>query len=133
MFYQPKLVLCDTNTLDTLPKRVFNDGMAEVIKHAFIKDKELYNNLLMKDFVKNNIQDVVYKNCEIKSQVVLSDEFDTGNRMILNLDTQSGTQLKNIIIIEKYTHGEAVATGMAAISKIGEFLGITPSYCTMQS
>jgi len=86
-FYHPKMVLIDPDLLKTLDQRYFNDGVAEVIKYACIKDKKLFETLLR---VKNNqelndnITDIICKCCEIKKEIVQRDERDKSERMLLN-------------------------------------------------
>jgi len=113
-FYQPDVVLCDYDTLDTLPKEVFLDGCAEVIKHAVIKSEELFE--LLHQPIKDNIEEIIARNVTIKRDVVALDERDTGIRQILNFGHTIGHG------IEKHsgytvTHGSAVAIGMVAESK----------------
>jgi 3-dehydroquinate synthase len=129
MFYQPKVVLCNPNVLKTLPPRVFYDGMAEVIKHALIQDESLYAHLLDTSYVTDHTEDLIYRNCAIKSKIVLADEYDVGQRMMLNFGHTIGHAVEKYYRYGRYTHGEAVAIGMAAIVKIGYRLGVTPKHC----
>jgi 3-dehydroquinate synthase len=113
-FYQPDIVLCDYDTLETLSEDIFRDGCSEVIKHAIIKSSELFE--LLKQPIKNNIEEIIARNVKIKSEVVALDEHDTGIRQILNFGHTIGHG------IEKHsgytvTHGSAVAVGMVAESK----------------
>lgn len=123
-FLQPKLVISDTDTLDTLPARVFADGMGEVIKHGAILDAELFSLLRRDDFDR---EAVVARNCEIKRRVVEADEFDTGGRMLLNFGHTFGHAIEAAGYFSRYTHGEAVAMGMVMAAEIGERLGLTQS------
>lgn len=127
-FYQPSLVLIDTKMLDTLPERFLNDGMGEVIKYAFIRDKGLFERLNgFKDRAEllENIDEIIYTCCDIKRQVVENDEKDTGERMILNFGHTLGHSIEVNHGFESYTHGEGVAIGMYAITKISEALALT--------
>lgn len=127
-FYQPKKVIIDPNVLDSLDERVFNDGMAEVIKYGCIKDEEFFYNLLNyknKEEVMNNIEYIVHNCCTIKKEVVEKDERDTGERMLLNFGHTIGHAIEQYYNYSKYTHGEAVAIGMYEITKISEALGET--------
>ncbi|MDD3766955.1 MAG: 3-dehydroquinate synthase [Eubacteriales bacterium] len=124
-FYQPKLVLIDPLCLETLDKRYIADGMAEVIKYGCIRDENLFSQI-SKSSAMSKIEDVIYTCCDIKRSVVENDEFDTGERMILNFGHTIGHAVENYYNYEKYTHGEAVAIGMYNISLIGEKMGITP-------
>ena len=114
-FYQPKLVLCDLNILNTLPDTVFRDGCAEIIKYGVLYDRELFSHLKA-----NGLQfdrEYVISRCiELKKNVVAEDEFDTGARQKLNLGHTIGHGVEaqsNFSI----THGQAVAIGMAIIAK----------------
>jgi len=120
-FYQPKMVIIDPDTLKTLDKRVFSDGCAEVIKYGLIRDDELFDKL-------ENIaisDDIIYTCCDIKRCVVENDEFDLGERMILNFGHTFGHAIEKHYNYGTYTHGEAVAVGMVMESRFGEKLGIT--------
>lgn len=121
-FYQPQAVLIDPDMLDTLSDRIFNDGMAEVIKYALIWDKELFSEL-EKDTL--DIEKIIYTCVDIKRQVVEEDEFDTGKRMILNFGHTYGHVVESAYNYETYTHGEGVAIGMARITERCEKMGIT--------
>ncbi len=121
-FYQPKAVLIDPDMLSTLSERIFNDGMAEVIKYALIWDKELFSEL-EKDIL--DIEKIIYTCVDIKRQVVEEDEFDTGKRMILNFGHTYGHVIESAYNYETYTHGEGVAIGMARITERTEKMGIT--------
>ena len=127
-FYQPEAVFIDPNLLDTLSERVFNDGMAEVIKYGAIKDEKLFHNLLeydSKQALMDNIEETIYTCCCIKKNVVEVDEKDMGERMLLNFGHTIGHGIEKMFNYERFTHGEAVAMGMIAITKNSELMGIT--------
>lgn len=127
-FYHPKKVIIDPNVLETLSDRVFNDGMAEVIKYGCIKDKDFFNKLSMyknKEEVMNNIEYIIHNCCKIKTDVVEKDEKDKGERMLLNFGHTIGHAIEQYFNYSKYTHGEAVAIGMYEITKLSEKLKIT--------
>lgn len=113
-FYQPDLVICDVNALDTLPPAVFQDGCAEVIKYGVLYDPELFGHLEVNglDFDKTK---VITRCVELKRDVVAEDEFDTGARQKLNLGHTIGHSIEAISNY-KITHGQAVAVGMAIVS-----------------
>lgn len=122
-FYHPKKVIIDPEVLNSLSDRVFNDGMAEVIKYGCIKDKEFFNKLLEynnKEEVMHNIEYIIHNCCKIKKEVVEKDEKDTGERMLLNFGHTIGHAIEQYYNYSKYTHGEAVAIGMYEITKISE-------------
>lgn len=128
-FYQPKMVIIDTECLRTLSDKILADGMAEVIKYGAIWDSELFEKL---ENIKNNeelfakIPEIVYTCCDIKRQVVENDEFDTGGRMILNFGHTFGHAIEKEYNFSEYTHGMAVAVGMIMACEWGENHGITP-------
>ncbi len=118
-FKQPLTVLIDPNTLKTLPSVEFSNGMGELIKHGMIGNKDLFEELKTHPEIDENI---IYESLKVKQKVVLEDEFDQGNRMILNF----GHTFGHIIELEDgYKHGEAVAIGMLMAVNLGEDLGIT--------
>ena len=128
-FWQPKLVLMDTDTLATLPDSTFADGMAEVIKYGCIRDREFFDFLRARPSraeIMAEIEPVLYTCCDIKRQVVESDERDTGERMLLNFGHTLGHAYELAGHYETWTHGQAVAAGMAAACRVGVTLGITP-------
>lgn len=128
-FYQPKLVLMDPDVLDTLPDAVFADGMAEVMKYGCIADEDFLKKLEQKparEDIMEDIESVLYTCCDIKRQVVMEDELDTGARMILNFGHTLGHAYELAGHYETWTHGQAVAAGMVRASELGVALGITP-------
>ena len=127
-FKQPKLVVIDPLVLKTLSDRYFFDGLAEVVKYGCIYDKNLFillENLKNRDEVMEKIQEILYNSCDIKRIVVEEDEKEAGLRIILNFGHTIGHGIEQYYNYEKYTHGEAVAVGMAEILEIGEKRGIT--------
>lgn len=119
-FYQPSLVLIDPDTLDTLPKEIFADGCAEVIKYGIINDKPLFDKLL--DGIENNLEDIIENCVKNKRDIVNIDEKDTGVRQLLNLGHTIGHAVEHLSGFD-ISHGSAVAIGTVAISKISSFLG----------
>jgi len=127
-FYHPKAVFIDPNVLNTLEERFFNDGMAEVIKYGCIKDKNFFcelKNYKNKEEVINNIDKIVNNCCTIKRDVVEKDEKDKGDRMLLNFGHTIGHGIEQYYNYKKYTHGEGIAVGMYAITKISEEMGLS--------
>lgn len=114
-FYQPSLVLCDTDTLNTLPEEIFRDGCAEVIKYGVIYDRSFFDYLAEASILFD--REKVIKRCvELKRDVVMEDEFDTGARMKLNLGhtVGHGVEAKSEFTL---SHGKSVAIGMAIVSR----------------
>ena len=127
-FYHPEAVFIDPNLLNTLPLRVLRDGIGEVIKYCGISKTDLFEKLTSYENEKEllaNIEGVIATCCQIKQQVVEEDEKDTGVRMTLNFGHTIGHAIENFFNYETYTHGEAVAIGMAHITLRSEALGIT--------
>ncbi|HWC58434.1 MAG TPA: 3-dehydroquinate synthase [Verrucomicrobiae bacterium] len=122
-FHQPRLVLCDINTLKTLPLRELRAGLAEVIKYGIIYDAELFKRL-ERDLKKllrrepKTLTDVIARCCEIKADVVGQDETESGLRAILNFGHTIGHAIENISGYGKYLHGEAISIGQVAAAKI---------------
>jgi 3-dehydroquinate synthase len=129
-FWQPRMVLMDPEVLQTLPDRVFSDGMAEVIKYGCILDGAFFAMLEQcptRGQVMEVIEQVLHICCALKAEVVLEDEHDLGRRMLLNFGHTLGHAYERAYHYETYTHGEAVAAGMCAAAKLGVELGVTPS------
>lgn len=114
-FWQPNLVLCDTNTLDTLPTDIFRDGCAEVIKYAVLFDPTLFS-ILQQDTLDFDRETVIARCVQWKRDVVTEDEFDTGIRMKLNLGHTIGHGIEARSQFS-LSHGAAVAIGMCIISR----------------
>ncbi|MBR7123234.1 MAG: 3-dehydroquinate synthase [Oscillospiraceae bacterium] len=121
-FYQPSLVLCDTQMLDSLPDEIFRDGCGEVIKYGVLYDRELFMHLLDRG-IQFDRETVISRCIELKRNVVADDEFDRGPRQMLNLGHTigHGIELHSNFMI---SHGKAVALGMVIVSKAGSRLSI---------
>lgn len=122
-FYQPKLVVCDTDTLSSLPRQIFLDGCAEVIKYGILYDPQLFAALRSSgpDFPREK---VITRCVELKRDVVAADEFDRGDRQRLNLGHTLGHGIEAQSNFQ-ISHGQAVAIGMAMVSRAGTAQGIT--------
>lgn len=123
-FYQPRLVLIDPNTLNTLTEHYFADGMGEVIKYGCIKSAELFN-MLSTVNIKESIEDIILECLTIKRDVVNEDERESGLRMILNFGHTLGHSIEKLSDFT-LSHGECVAKGMVLITKASENSGLTP-------
>jgi 3-dehydroquinate synthase len=135
-FYQPRLVLCDLDTLRTLHKREYRAGLAEVIKYGIIYDARLFQRLerdlpkLLKREPKT-LTGIVARCCEIKADVVGQDETESGLRAILNFGHTIGHALEAISGYGKYLHGEAISIGQVAAAKLSSrHLGLSASDAT---
>ena len=117
-FYQPSLVLCDTDTLNTLSEDIFRDGCAEVIKYGILYDPGLFSHLEEKGLAFDR-KAVITRCVELKRDVVMEDEFDTGSRMKLNLGHTigHGVEAKSQFAV---SHGKAVAIGTAIVSRASD-------------
>lgn len=123
-FKQPKLVLCDTDTLKTLSSTHFADGVAEAIKYGMIKDPSIFETIEAGG-LKENLLSVICRCIEIKKQVVEADEFDTGERMLLNFGHTFGHAIEKYYNYSGYSHGMGVAAGMVKITALSEQYGMT--------
>ena len=114
-FCQPIMVLCDPDTLNTLPEDIFRDGCAEVIKYGVLYDPKLFNNL-MEQGLNFHRESVIARCVELKRDVVMEDEFDTGARMKLNLGHTigHGVEARSNFTV---SHGKAVAIGMCIVAR----------------
>ncbi len=127
-FYQPKIVVIDCNVLETLSDKFFKDGLGEVIKYGLIYDKDLFDKLAKfkdKSELLEHIDEIVYRCCDIKRKVVEIDQFDTGERMVLNFGHTIGHAIEKVYGFDTITHGNAVCVGMNLITKISEEKGLT--------
>lgn len=118
-FHQPALVICDTDTFKTLDEKTFADGTSEAIKYGMIKEPVLLEKLAG-DF---DIDEVVEICVKIKRDVVAKDEFEKGERKLLNFGHTIGHGVEKCSNYE-VTHGHAVAIGMSIITKAAEEFGI---------
>ncbi|MFM7557167.1 MAG: 3-dehydroquinate synthase, partial [Alphaproteobacteria bacterium] len=127
-FYQPKLVICDINFLESLNQREFKSGYGEVVKYGLIYDAEFFKYLqenLAKIFSKDNetLINIVEKSCLIKAEIVSKDEKENNIRALLNFGHTFGHAIETEA---KYSsailHGEAIALGMAMASKLSKDL-----------
>ena len=126
-FWQPELVLCDLDSLDTLTPEFFIDGSAEVIKYGVLEDEQLFRHLMEKglDFDKEY---VVSRCVEIKRDYVTEDEFDTGLRRKLNLGHTVGHAIEKCSAYG-ISHGRGVAIGMAIIARACAENGLCSEQC----
>lgn len=128
-FYHPSAVYIDTDFLKTLSVQVFADGMAEMIKYALIRDKDMFDILEQSAITADSkqLKDLIIRCLEIKRDVVAADEKDNGERMTLNFGHTIGHGLERICakIKRSITHGQGVACGMAVITAASERLGQT--------
>ena len=124
-FYQPKLVLCDADLLSTLPEEEYRCGCAEVIKYGVLGNKAFFEELQSTP-ASQQLEHVIQTCVEMKRDLVAQDEFDRGLRQLLNLGHSFGHAVE---ACSGYTvlHGEAVAIGMAMITRAAVKMGICPA------
>lgn len=126
-FYHPQEVWIDPDYLQTLPERIFKDGMAEVVKSGCISDGGLYR-LLMADPLPQDpgkIHEMIHRSLTVKKQLVEADEKEQGLRKLLNFGHTIGHALESYGEYARWTHGEAVAMGMVWITRCSESAGLT--------
>lgn len=122
-FHQPRLVLCDLDTLRTLPPREYRAGLAEVIKYGAIADVDFFE-LLEREMPRllerrpAALTSVVARCCAIKADVVGRDETEGGPRAMLNFGHTVGHGLEAISRYGRYLHGEAIAIGQVAAARL---------------
>lgn len=122
-FHQPRLVLIDTDTLQTLPEREFRAGLAEVIKHGLIADaayagwiEDNMQALLARDNVA--LARAILRSCEIKAAIVAEDERESGVRALLNFGHTFAHAIESTAGYGSWLHGEAVAAGMVMAAEV---------------
>lgn len=127
-FYQPRAVIADTSTLNTLPERELRAGLAEVIKYGLIQNRQFF------DWLKDNIHLVlkldhtalayaIEVSCKTKAAVVAADERESGQRALLNLGHTFGHAIETGMGYGNWLHGEAVAAGMCMAARMSEHIG----------
>ena len=134
-FYQPKMVLIDPDVLNTLPEHFIKDGMGEVIKYGCIKDGSLFDRLCAHssfEDLKPKLPEIIARCVDIKRIVVEADQFDTGERMLLNFGHTLAHTIEQYYNYERESHGEAVGIGMYQITLMAEEKGLTGSGCADQ-
>lgn len=127
-FYNPSLVYSDLISLKTLPERQINSGWAELIKHGFIKDRDLLDQMIqIQDYKKinDNVSSIIKKSIQIKGEIVTVDENEKyGSRIMLNYGHTLGHAIESSTNLEQYTHGEAVSIGMSFAAKLSNHLNM---------
>ncbi len=122
-FYQPRIVVIDTDTLNTLPERELSAGLAEVIKYGAIADRDFFA------WLEDNIEALmardaaalghaIRRSCELKAEVVAEDEREAGRRAILNFGHTFGHAIEHCQGYGEWLHGEAIAAGMVMAARL---------------
>ena len=127
-FYQPRSVIIDITTLDTLADNEFSAGIAEIIKYGLIRDEDFFgwleknmDRLLARNVA--TLTEAIYRSCAHKAEVVAEDEKETGNRALLNLGHTFGHAIETGLGYGVWLHGEAVAVGMVMAADMSMRLG----------
>ena len=116
-WHQPALVISDVDALVTLPAREFRQGFAELIKHAVIRDAEMFERL--QRFDRADLPALIRRNVEIKTGIVATDERErTGERALLNFGHTIGHAIERAGSYRDFLHGEAISLGMVAACEI---------------
>lgn len=128
-FHQPQLVLADTDTLATLHEREFNEGFAEIIKHAAIRDASLLDLVEDRASIRDHLVTLVARNVSIKAAVVEEDERETtGTRALLNFGHTLGHGIEAAGGYGRFLHGEAISLGLVAATRLSvEKSGLSPA------
>lgn len=131
-FYQPRLVLVDSSTLETLPEREYLSGLAEIIKYGVVCDDSFFeflvrnrDNLCTRD--NGCLLAAIRKSCQIKASVVECDEREGGYRAVLNYGHTFAHAIESLAGYSVYLHGEAVAMGMVQAAMLSECKGYSCS------
>ncbi len=127
-FYQPRAVIADTTTLNTLPQRELSAGLAEVIKYGFIRDADFLDwleaqlpALLARD--PDALAHAIQRSCEIKAEIVAADELESGQRALLNFGHTFGHAIETGAGYGNWLHGEAVGAGMCMAADLSARFG----------
>ncbi len=130
-FHQPKLVLIDPSTLNTLPPREFRAGMAEVIKYGVISDLDLFELLENQELISDLsnlkeklLEEIIERAARSKAKIVVLDEKESGIRAFLNYGHTFGHVIENLCGYGTWLHGEAVAIGMVAVGELAVRRGL---------
>lgn len=127
-FHQPRAVIIDTDTLQTLPLRELRAGVAEIIKYGLIQDAEFFAWLerhveALLALEPGIVTEAIYRSCACKAEVVAADERESGRRALLNLGHTFGHAIEAGMGYGQWLHGEAVGTGMAMAARMSEHMG----------
>ena len=127
-FYQPEAVLINPEVLQSLPKEEFISGMAECVKHAIIRDKDLFywtkeNTEGILKLESSLIEELISRNVQIKANIVEQDEKEQNIRALLNLGHTYAHALESVLGYGKISHGQAVSLGLVAASSLSKLLG----------
>jgi len=131
-FYQPAVVIIDTDSLDTLPQREFFSGLGEIVKYALLGESriaQLLQSEQQKIFARDKevLQEIIYLSCQMKADFVAQDEKEEGQRALLNLGHTFAHALETMTGYSYYLHGEAVAIGILMALDLSQKKGLINS------
>jgi 3-dehydroquinate synthase len=134
-FYQPSMVLIDTETLTTLPDREYFSGLAEVLKYGVVCDRDFFSYLLnnvekLRNRDLNCLKEVIRISCALKASVVERDEKEGGYRAVLNYGHTYAHAIERLTHYTSFLHGEAVAIGMVQAARLSELKGYADRHDT---
>ena len=115
-FRQPSAVIIDPDVLSTLPQRQFNAGLAEAVKAGLIRDPELFEIFEGED-PQAHMEEMIWRALKVKADIIEADEFETGERKLLNFGHTFGHAYESIFGLERFLHGECVAMGMMKVTE----------------
>lgn len=135
-FYQPRIVITDITTLQTLPPAELTSGLSEVIKYAIIKDKDFFTYLeehleSIRALDEKTLEYIVAVSARIKAEIVEKDEKDLGLRNILNFGHTLGHAIESVSDF-KISHGQAVAMGIMVAAGIASEIGVLENTCVIR-
>lgn len=128
VFHQPRAVVCDVETLAELPRRVFTEGLGEVVKYGLIRDTEICT--ILEDGPPDPgdtqlLTNLVTRSARVKAEVVVADEREFGIRAHLNLGHTYAHAIEALTGYEEVLHGEAVSMGLSVALELGDEIGVT--------
>lgn len=121
-FHQPVKVICDIDTFNTLPEEIYTAGICEALKYGVIRDEDLFEQIIVEN---GDIEESVYRCIKIKADIVENDEFDHGERQLLNFGHTFGHSIEALSNYE-ISHGHGVGIGMLLITRACETKDICP-------
>lgn len=127
-FHQPSAVVSDIDTLSTLPPRELSAGLAEVLKHGLVADREYFEQMVaslaaLRANDTSALTDAITGSCQIKASIVARDERETGERAVLNLGHTFGHAIETMTGYTRWLHGEAVGCGLVLAAELSRLLG----------
>lgn len=130
-FHQPQLVISDTATLQTLPDRELSAGLAEVLKHGLLADRDYFERTareltLLRARDPDALMSAVGRSCQIKAGIVERDERESGERALLNLGHTFGHAIEALTGYDRWLHGEAVGCGLVLAADLSHRVGLLP-------